>query len=223
MRSHSKLASPGKWILSCIGIASSNFSVHAYDRKHFLNTVFNSEVPGEDLSLGTMSVINNTAELRRTFSYWAEEVLKVTPGISESDKKEVRDRIFGLSAFKWNVVPIVPNLYFETYLLDTWGNAFVGEDAVPTSIGYCSALTDHFAILVNGDLTYCCKDFDGKTTAGNVFDRPIVEILNSEPIIRAIEGFKKNRVEHPYCQQGRWRASGDFGGAASVGVGCGLF
>jgi len=168
---------------------------------HFLNTVFSSEVPGENWSLGTMSVINNTAELRRTFSYWAEEVLKVMPGINESDKKEVRDRIFGLSAFKWNVVPIVPNLYFETYLLDTWGNAFVGEDAVPTSIGYCSALTDHFAILVNGDLTYCCKDFDGKTTAGNVFDRPIVEILNSEPIIRAIEGFKKNRVEHPYCQK----------------------
>ncbi|MCH8157411.1 MAG: radical SAM protein [Nitrospinae bacterium] len=178
---------------------------------HFLSTVFKSEVPGEDWSLGTMNVINNTKELRSTFAYWAEEILNVTPGVSESDKQEVRDRIAKLSAFKWNVVQIVPNLYFETYVLDTWGNAFVGDDAVPTKVGYCSALTDHFAILVNGDLTYCCKDFDGKTAAGNVFDQPIVEVLNSKPIIDAIEGFKKNRVVHPHCQKclggsSKWKA-----------------
>ena len=168
---------------------------------HFLSTVFKSEVPGEDWSLGTMKAINNTDELRRTFAYWAKEIINVTPGITEPDKQAVQNRIAGLSAFKWNVVEIVPNLYFETYVLDTWGNAFVGEETVPTKVGYCSALTDHFAILVNGDMTYCCKDFDGKTTAGNVFEKPIVELLNSRPILDAIEGFMSNKVVHPYCQK----------------------
>jgi len=168
---------------------------------HFLNTMFKHDVPGEDWTAGTMSVINNTADLRKTFAYWASEIQNALPGTSIEEKAETQDRISKLSAFKWNVVPVVPNLFFETYVLDTWGNAFAGEGVVPTKVGYCSALSDHFAILVNGDLTYCCKDFDGKTVAGNVFQNPIVDILNSEPIINAIEGFKKNRVVHPHCQK----------------------
>jgi MoaA/NifB/PqqE/SkfB family radical SAM enzyme len=168
---------------------------------HFLNTTIKAEVPGEDWTVGTMNVINNTGELRKTFSYWAKEIRKICPPMSQDEIDEIDNRISKLSTFKWNVVPVAPNIFFETYLLDTWGNAFGGDDVQPTKIGYCSALTDHFAILVNGDLTYCCKDFDGKTQAGNVFEKPIVDILNSEPIIDAIEGFMKNRVVHPHCQK----------------------
>ncbi|MFQ5449109.1 MAG: radical SAM/SPASM domain-containing protein [Nitrospinaceae bacterium] len=167
---------------------------------HFLNTSIKSEVPGEDWSLGTMKVINNTRELRNTFRYWAREVHKICPPLTEREIAEIENRIDHLSAFKWNVVPVAPHIYFETYILDTWGNAFA-EDNVPTRVGYCSALTDHFAILCNGDLTYCCKDFDGKTAAGNVFEDPIVDILNSGPIIEAIQGFKKLKVVHPHCQK----------------------
>ena len=168
---------------------------------HFLNTTLKSEVPGEDWSLGTMSVINSTSELRKTFSYWAKEIRKICPPMSADEIAEIDNRISKLSTFKWNVVPVAPNIFFETYILDTWGNAFGGDNVLPTKVGYCSALTDHFAILVNGDLTYCCKDFDGKTQAGNVFEQPIVDILNSEPILAAIEGFKNLRVVHPHCQK----------------------
>jgi len=171
-------------------------------KMHFLNTTIQSDVPGEDWSLGTMKVISNTAELRKTFAYWANEIHKFYPPESESVREGIFAKIDKLSAFKWNVVEVLPNVYFETYLLDTWGNAFVGGDnVVPSTIGYCSALTDHFAIQCNGDLSYCCKDFDGNTTAGNVFEKPIVEILDSDPIIEAIEGFKNYRVKHPYCQK----------------------
>ncbi|MFQ5717480.1 MAG: SPASM domain-containing protein, partial [Nitrospinales bacterium] len=167
---------------------------------HFLNTTFSSEVPGEDWTLGTMNVLNNTEELRSSFTYWAEAIHALHP--HNGSLLQVKERIQKLSAFKWNVVEILPNLYFETYLLDTWGNAFVGDKVVPSRVGYCSALTDHFAILVNGDLTYCCKDYNGQTAgAGNVFETPIVEILNSDRIIKVIEGFKKFKVVDPYCQK----------------------
>lgn len=168
---------------------------------HFLNTKFKSDVPGEDWSNGTMSVINNTAELRKTFSYWANEVRKIVPPMTPSEIAEVDKKIGRLSTFKWNVVQIAPHLFFETYILDTWGNAFVGENVVPSKIGYCSALTDHFSILCNGDLIYCSKDYDGKTASGNVFEKPIVDILNGEPVIAAIEGFKNFKVVHPHCQK----------------------
>lgn len=140
-------------------------------KMHFLNTTIQTDVPGEDWSLGTMKVINNTQELRNTFTYWANELHKISPPSSDQARTEVLDKIQKLSAFKWNVVQVVPNVYFETYILDTWGNAFVGDNVVPSKVGYCS-LTDHFAIQCNGNLSYCCKDFDGKTTAGNVLKTP---------------------------------------------------
>lgn len=168
---------------------------------HFLNTVIKSDVPGEDWSKGTMSVINNTQELRRTFTYWANEVHRVYPQSNPGALEEVHKKIEKLAIYKWNVVEIIPNLYFETYILDTWGNAFAGENVVPSKVGYCSALTDHFAILCNGDLVYCCKDYDGKTAAGNVFENSVVDILNRDQIISVIEGFKNLKVIHPHCQK----------------------
>ncbi|MCS5598175.1 MAG: SPASM domain-containing protein, partial [Rhodospirillales bacterium] len=169
---------------------------------HFLNTSIKTEVPGEDWTVGTMSVINNTKELRKTFRYWANEVHKICPPLSPEEKAVVEKKIDKLSTFKWNVVEIAPNISFETYILNTWGNAFTESDVVvPSKTGYCSALNDHFAILCSGDLTYCCVDYNGNTQAGNVFENPITEIMNSQPVIDAIEGFNKLKVVHPYCQK----------------------
>jgi MoaA/NifB/PqqE/SkfB family radical SAM enzyme len=169
---------------------------------HFLNTSIKAEVPGEDWSVGTMSVINNTKELRKTFRYWANEVHKICPPLNSEEKAAVDKKIDKLSTFKWNVVEIAPNISFETYILNTWGNAFTESDSVvSTKVGYCSALNDHFAILCSGDLTYCCVDYNGNTKAGNVFEKPITEIMNSQPVIEAVEGFNKLKVVHPYCQK----------------------
>jgi MoaA/NifB/PqqE/SkfB family radical SAM enzyme len=169
---------------------------------HFLNTSIKAEVPGEDWNVGTMSVINNTKELRKTFRYWANEVHKICPPLNSEEKAAVDKKIDKLSTFKWNVVEIAPNISFETYILNTWGNAFTESDSVvSTKVGYCSALNDHFAILCSGDLTYCCVDYNGNTKAGNVFEKPITEIMNSQPVIEAVEGFNKLKVVHPYCQK----------------------
>ena len=168
---------------------------------HFLNTSFKMEVPGEDWSLGGMSVINNTKQLRQTFGHWARQVHQICPPMPENELAEVERKISRLSTYKWNVVKVAPNIFFETYILGTWGNAFVKDNVVPSKTGYCSALTDHFAILCDGDLIYCCIDYDGKTSAGNVFQDSIMGVLNSKPVIDAIEGFKKFKVVHPYCQK----------------------
>ncbi|GIS85226.1 MAG: hypothetical protein CM1200mP16_15260 [Nitrospina sp.] len=62
-------------------------------------------------------------------------------------------------------------------------------------------MSDHFAILCSGDLIYCCVDYDGKTAAGNVFENSITEILNTQPVIEAVEGFQNLKVVHPHCQK----------------------
>jgi MoaA/NifB/PqqE/SkfB family radical SAM enzyme len=129
-------------------------------------------------------------------------VHKLCPPMSDEEKAKVEKKIDKLSTFKWNVVEVAPNIFFETYILNTWGNAFAeGGNVVPAKTGYCSALSDHFAILCSGDLIYCCVDFDGKTVAGNVFQNSITEILNTQPVIDAVEGFQNHKVIHPHCQK----------------------
>ena len=67
---------------------------------HFLNTSIKTEVPGEDWSVGTMSVINNTKDLRKTFRYWAKEVHKICPPMNDEEKLKVEKKIDKLSFFK---------------------------------------------------------------------------------------------------------------------------
>jgi len=59
---------------------------------HFLNTSIKTEVPGEDWTVGTMSVINNTKELRKTFRYWANEVHKICHPLSPEEKSTVEKK-----------------------------------------------------------------------------------------------------------------------------------
>ena len=140
--------------------------------------------------------------LEKRFVIGQMKSTKSAPPLSEEQKAAVEKKINKLSSFKWNVVEVAPNIFFETYILNTWGNAFAeGGNVVPSKTGYCSALSDHFAILVSGDLIYCCVDFDGKTAAGNVFENPITEIMNTQPVIDAVEGFQNLKVVHPHCQK----------------------
>ena len=60
---------------------------------HFLNTSIKTEVPGEDWSVGTMSVINNTKDLRNTFRYWANEVHKICPPMSDEEKPKSKRKL----------------------------------------------------------------------------------------------------------------------------------
>ena len=46
--------------------------------------------------------------------------------------------------------------------------------------GYCHALTDHIAILSNGEVTACCLDGDGKLSFGNIFKKSLKDVISSD-------------------------------------------
>lgn len=106
-----------------------------------------------------------------------------------------------LSVYKWNVVEIYPNLFFETYVLEDWGHAFEDESIKDAWAGYCFGMRDHFSILYNGDVALCCIDFNGRTAIGNLHNSSLKDILSSDELGRIIEGFRKYRVIHPYCKK----------------------
>lgn len=164
----------------------------------FLNTRFRKR--DMEKRTGPVQVISSTWELRNTFGYWAGRIYEML-GVDKGKRDAALKKINKLVSYKWNVVEIYPNIFFETYVLEDWGHAFGDEKIHDAWAGYCFGMRDHFSILHNGDVTLCCVDFDGRTKIGNLKKASLREILSSEELRKIIEGFKKFRVVHPYCKR----------------------
>ena len=164
----------------------------------FLNTRF----PEKSLEkrVGPVRVISSKGELHETFRFWAARIYDLLEVEGEKSARAI-EKINTLVPYKWNVVEIFPNIFFETYILKDWGHAFDDKPIHDAWAGYCFGMRDHFAILYNGDVTLCCIDFDGHTAMGNLHDSTLEELLSQDELGKIIEGFKKYRVIHPYCKR----------------------
>lgn len=154
-----------------------------------------------DSSGDPIRVIEDKAGLHGTLKEWVRRIYRLE-GIREKEKEgRVLEAIASVSFKRWNVLEVYPNIYLETYMLDDWGNSLAAGPLRRARMGYCPAIRDHFAILWNGDLVLCCRDFDGKTALGNVRERSLLDILSSPPAIGILRGFRRYRVLHPHCQE----------------------
>ena len=178
----------------------------AYHEKH-KNTIFkfrflNTRFPKKAMEkrIGLVRVISSTKELRGTFRYWAARLYDML-GVDGPERESSLNRIDDLVSYKWNVVEVYPNVFFETYVLADWGHAFDDTDVHDAWAGCCFGMQDHFAVLHNGDVILCCIDYDGNTKVGNVSDSSLEEILSSEEVGRIVSGFKKMKLVHPYCKR----------------------
>ena len=163
-------------------------------------------------------MLSSTRELRKVFSYWVDRIYDAV-GDDAPSRVKARARINRLASHRWNVVEVLPNLFFETYILSDWGHAFFDGPIVPAKSGFCDGMRNHFAILYNGDLTLCCVDFDGHTAMGNLHQNSLTEILNSPQLGRIMAGFEKKQLVHPYCRHclgSKNRLSGLFKPALSI-------
>lgn len=165
----------------------------------FLNTTF----PPKSIERRTgtpIRVINGTAQLRERFGRWAERLHELC-GTPAEARQGVQRRIKRLHAWQWNVVEVLPNTFFETYILSDWGHAFSNARVRDAWGGFCFGMRDHFAVLHNGDVTLCCIDFDGKTVVGNLHEQNLEAVLSGEPLGEIMRAFRRFRLAHPYCRQ----------------------
>lgn len=66
--------------------------------------------------------------------------------------------------------------------------------------GYCHALKDQIAILVDGTVIPCCLDGEGVINLGNILESSMEEILNSERVKKMIDGFRNRSVSEELCK-----------------------
>lgn len=145
-----------------------------------------------------ISIADTTKTLKGHLLRWAEYILKGSE--YEGNLREVRKSLWLVSSFKNNSVPIGPGVTFDTRIMGDWAVHSI-EDGVKARIGYCPAIQENFGILWNGDVVFCCVDYEGKTSVGNVVEKSLAECLASPHMQKAIRGFNRLRILHPHCQR----------------------
>ena len=97
---------------------------------------------------------------------------------------------------------IAPTLFVYFKSAGTWHNQLLDEGmTVEKRVrATCRILETEFAVLWNGDTTFCCGDYEGKMQLGNVCEQSIEEILRSEKVTRIREDNKKMILNQEVCQ-----------------------
>ena len=74
------------------------------------------------------------------------------------------------------------------------------KETAPNNVGTCRALDTHVAILHDGRVVACCLDYSGQIELGNIATTPLSKILESPSAQEIKDGFKSNKLIHPFCQ-----------------------
>ncbi len=76
------------------------------------------------------------------------------------------------------------------------------------SHGYCLGTKTHIGILANGEVVACCLDAKGYTSFGNIFQKSLTEILNSDVFLKTNQAFKDNKCYLELCKHCTYKRRG---------------
>lgn len=66
---------------------------------------------------------------------------------------------------------------------------------------FCHGLRNQIGILVDGTVVPCCLDSDGNLSLGNVFEKPLKEILEGERATNIYNGFSRRVAVEDLCKK----------------------
>ena len=145
-----------------------------------------------------ITVADTSKDLRKHLSRWSEYILKGTK--FENNLGQIRNRLRWVGSFRENSVNLCPGLTFETRILGDWASHSL-NNGVKAKIGFCPGIQENFGILWNGDMVFCCVDYEGRTVAGNIKEDSIYDCLKSRQVQDVVRGFNHFRVIHSHCQR----------------------
>jgi radical SAM protein with 4Fe4S-binding SPASM domain len=97
-----------------------------------------------------------------------------------------------------NSIILQPGLVIHTGETFAWPS-LTGPDYGPE--GYCLALRDQAAILVDGTVVPCCLDNDGNLALGNIFASCWDEILSGPRAKALYKSFTDRKIDEPLCRR----------------------
>lgn len=81
---------------------------------------------------------------------------------------------------------------------------FQWPDIEIASIGdevFCHGLRNQIGVLVDGTVVPCCLDSEGNINLGNLFEKPLSQILEEEKATNIYEGFSRRRAVEDLCKK----------------------
>lgn len=154
-----------------------------------------------------MSIIDTRAELARQAAEWLAMIVEKCSRDEvraqfEARRHQLEQRLGKLHLLARNQVRITRNLVLESRPLGDWVREDLEESKLKAAHwGCCEGLTEQFGILWNGDLVFCCVDYDGETAFGNIGETTIREAFRRQEVRRTIHDFRSFRLRHPRCRK----------------------
>lgn len=91
-------------------------------------------------------------------------------------------------------------IYFEDFF--NWPNI---NDEYISNQGTCHGAIDMIAINSNSDVTICCLDPNAYNKIGNLKEKSLTDILNSEKYLKFVNDFKSNKINSDLCKKCSYR------------------
>ena len=85
-----------------------------------------------------------------------------------------------------------------------WGDKFDWPDTdaeILSEDGFCYGLRDQIGVLCDGTVVPCCLDSNGDIPLGNLFEKPLDEILATERARAIYDGFTAHKCREDLCKR----------------------
>ena len=185
----------------------NKFVEYAYNKGFKINLTTNGTLLKNHLNI-TKYLRQINISLHATNS---EEIIKTSKNIDDTiinyriwnidtnkEAVELLENAFGVRIENSKNFTLAPNKFLSQESLFDWPD--ISNEEIFEK-GYCHALKDQIAILVDGTVVPCCLDNNGDINLGNILIKDFEKILNSEKVLQIIEGFKNRIAIEELCKK----------------------
>jgi radical SAM protein with 4Fe4S-binding SPASM domain len=193
-------------LLSKPALHKINFSLHSFEQNEFAesnetyiqNVLDFAQKAGEtgriivSLRLWNLNGVNADNELNKQ----NDEIL------FHIKNKFLLDQNIEISSIPGKGLKLAENVYLNFDSEFVWPHL---SDSFLSTTGFCQALRNQAAILVDGTVVPCCLDGEGIIELGNVYKQSFAEIIDNERAKSIFNGFSQNKVVEQLCQKCRYK------------------
>lgn len=169
-------------------VRQMNISLHSENEKeNYLEEVFQSVDSLKDKIIIYRFWTMDNGNLNKKSTEIVDKIInyyQLSPEIVEKAKKEKHTKIRN-------------NIYIDKANEFVWPRL---ENDYLSEIGFCYALRDQLAILVDGTVVPCCLDSEGIINLGNIYKQSFEEIINSKRYQEMKQGFCNRKVTEELCK-----------------------
>ena len=175
-------------ILNHPAIRQINLSVHSENKKeNYLEEIF--------------EVVDKLKDKNIVYRFWTMEANNLSKESTDSVEKIIKH--YQLSPEIVEKLKKDTNIKINNYTYVNKANQFIWPDInndYYKENGYCYALKDQLAILVDGTVVPCCLDSNGIINLGNIYNNDLSEIIDSSRYQKMRVGFCNRKVTEELCK-----------------------